>query len=247
VSRADVALPASLTFAAHPAPTRFPHCRPCARLRPVAVTNPKPVPHRMLGVRTRRWPRRRPEGPAGAAGQPARPIRRKLQARRDTHSPRRSQAMDLNASFIQPMRDELTRVGFTELRTPDDVDTALGQAGGTTLVFVNSVCGCAAGMARPGAALALSRTGARPDRLVTVFAGQDREATERARIFRRAAVVAVHRVAQGRRARRLRAAAPDRGPRARGRGRPARARLRGALRPGLASVEASCRTQRTPI
>jgi putative YphP/YqiW family bacilliredoxin len=91
--------------------------------------------------------------------------------------------MDLNASFIQPMRDELTRVGFTELRTPDDVDTALGQAGGTTLVFVNSVCGCAAGMARPGAALALSRTGARPDRLVTVFAGQDREATERARAY----------------------------------------------------------------
>jgi len=91
--------------------------------------------------------------------------------------------MDLNASFIQPMRDELTKVGFTELRNPDDVDTALGQASGTTLVFVNSVCGCAAGMARPGAALALSRTGARPDRLVTVFAGQDREATERARSY----------------------------------------------------------------
>src|SRR5688572_21810365 len=125
----------------------------------------------------------RPDGPAGAAGQPARPIRRKLQARRDTHPPRRSQAMDLNASFTQPMRDELTKVGFAELRTPDDVDTALGQASGTTLVFVNSVCGCAAGMARPGAALALSRTGARPDRLVTVFAGQDREATERARSY----------------------------------------------------------------
>ena len=91
--------------------------------------------------------------------------------------------MDLNASFTQPMRDELTKVGFAELRTPDDVDTALGQASGTTLVFVNSVCGCAAGMARPGAALALSRTGARPDRLVTVFAGQDREATERARSY----------------------------------------------------------------
>ena len=91
--------------------------------------------------------------------------------------------MDLNASFIQPMRDELTKVGFTELRNPDDVDTALGQASGTTLVFVNSVCGCAAGMARPGAALALSRTGVRPDRLVTVFAGQDREATERARSY----------------------------------------------------------------
>ena len=89
--------------------------------------------------------------------------------------------MDLNTSFIQPMRDELTRIGFVELRTPDDVDTAFGQASGTTLVFVNSVCGCAAGMARPGAALALSRTPAKPDRLFTVFAGQDREATERAR------------------------------------------------------------------
>ena len=89
--------------------------------------------------------------------------------------------MDLNASFVQPMRDELTRIGFVELRTPDDVDTALGQASGTTLVFVNSVCGCAAGMARPGTALALSRTPAKPDRLYTVFAGQDREATERAR------------------------------------------------------------------
>jgi putative YphP/YqiW family bacilliredoxin len=89
--------------------------------------------------------------------------------------------MDLNASFVQPMRDELTRVGFTELRTPDDVDTALGSRSGTTLLFVNSVCGCAAGMARPGAALALSRTAAKPDRLFTVFAGQDRAATERAR------------------------------------------------------------------
>ena len=91
--------------------------------------------------------------------------------------------MDLNASFVQPMRDELTRVGFTELRTSDQVDTALGQPSGTTLVFVNSVCGCAAGMARPGTALALSRTAVRPDRLFTVFAGQDREATERARSY----------------------------------------------------------------
>lgn len=91
--------------------------------------------------------------------------------------------MDLNASFVQPMRDELTRVGFTELRTPDEVDAALGSPNGTTLVFVNSVCGCAAGMARPGAALALSRSVARPDRLLTVFAGQDRAATERARSY----------------------------------------------------------------
>jgi putative YphP/YqiW family bacilliredoxin len=91
--------------------------------------------------------------------------------------------MDLNAGFVQPMRDELTRIGFTELRTPADVDTALGEKSGTALVFVNSVCGCAAGMARPGAALALARAGVRPDRLLTVFAGQDREATARAREF----------------------------------------------------------------
>lgn len=91
--------------------------------------------------------------------------------------------MILNANFTQPMRDELTRVGFTELKTPAEVDTALGTGTGTTLVFVNSVCGCAAGMARPGAALALERTAARPDRLYTVFAGQDKEATAQARSF----------------------------------------------------------------
>ena len=89
--------------------------------------------------------------------------------------------MDLHTSFVQPMREELTRIGFTELRTSADVDAALGAGTGTALVFVNSVCGCAAGMARPGMAQALARTSARPDRLVTVFAGQDREATARAR------------------------------------------------------------------
>ena len=91
--------------------------------------------------------------------------------------------MDLNARFIQPMRDELTGIGFQELTTPDAVDAALGTKEGTTLVFVNSVCGCAAGMARPGMAEALLSTPARPDRLVTVFAGQDREATARARTY----------------------------------------------------------------
>jgi putative YphP/YqiW family bacilliredoxin len=89
--------------------------------------------------------------------------------------------MDLNADFIQPMRDELTRVGFTELTTAKAVDDALAPGSGTALVFVNSVCGCAAGMARPAAALAIARTDARPDHLLTVFAGQDREATARAR------------------------------------------------------------------
>jgi putative YphP/YqiW family bacilliredoxin len=91
--------------------------------------------------------------------------------------------MDLNARFIQPMRDELTSIGFTELTTPEAVDAALGTREGATLVFVNSVCGCAAGMARPGMAQALGSTAARPDRLVTVFAGQDRDATARARSY----------------------------------------------------------------
>ena len=91
--------------------------------------------------------------------------------------------MDLNAPFIQPMREELTRVGFVELTTPKAVDDALTPGSGTALVFVNSVCGCAAGMARPAAALALARTSVRPDHLLTVFAGQDREATARARSY----------------------------------------------------------------
>ena len=89
--------------------------------------------------------------------------------------------MDLNSGFVQPMRDELTRIGFTELRTPADVDAALAGHAGTALVFVNSVCGCAAGMARPAAGIALERTSAKPDRLLTVFAGQDKDATARAR------------------------------------------------------------------
>lgn len=81
--------------------------------------------------------------------------------------------------FIAPMRAELTRLGFEDLRTPDAVDTAVKQPG-TTMIVVNSVCGCAAGKARPGIALALTK-GKRPDRLATVFAGADVEATEQAR------------------------------------------------------------------
>jgi putative YphP/YqiW family bacilliredoxin len=81
--------------------------------------------------------------------------------------------------FIAPMRAELTRLGFEDLRTPDAVDEAVKKPG-TTMVVVNSVCGCAAGKARPGIALALTR-GKRPDRLTTVFAGADLEATETAR------------------------------------------------------------------
>ena len=81
--------------------------------------------------------------------------------------------------FIAPMRAELTRLGFEDLRTPEDVDAAVKQPG-TTMVVVNSVCGCAAGKARPGIALALTK-GKRPDHLTTVFAGADVEATEQAR------------------------------------------------------------------
>ncbi|HVH68936.1 MAG TPA: BrxA/BrxB family bacilliredoxin [Gemmatimonadales bacterium] len=84
--------------------------------------------------------------------------------------------------LVQPMREELTRLGFEELRTPADVDRALGAPTDSTLVVVNSVCGCAARNARPAAALALQHE-RRPRRLLTVFAGQDADATERARSY----------------------------------------------------------------
>ncbi len=84
--------------------------------------------------------------------------------------------------MVQGMRDELTRVGFRELRTPEEVDAALKNEKRTALVVVNSVCGCAAGRARPAVARALANA-ARPEMLLTVFAGQDREATERARSY----------------------------------------------------------------
>jgi putative YphP/YqiW family bacilliredoxin len=83
--------------------------------------------------------------------------------------------------LIAPMRDELTSVGFTELRTAADVDRAVAETG-TTLVVVNSVCGCAAGKARPGIARAMQHA-AKPDHAVTVFAGADIEATDRARSY----------------------------------------------------------------
>jgi len=84
--------------------------------------------------------------------------------------------------FVTPMREELTSVGFRELRTPQEVDEALGASHGTTLVVVNSICGCAAGKARPGVVQAINHR-AHPDFLTTVFAGQDRDATERARSY----------------------------------------------------------------
>jgi putative YphP/YqiW family bacilliredoxin len=90
--------------------------------------------------------------------------------------------LDFYQMMIQPMRDELTQVGFRELRTADEVDEVMANTTGTTLFVVNSVCGCAGGIARPGVAMALENDKL-PDRLVTVFAGQDKDATERARSF----------------------------------------------------------------
>ncbi len=84
--------------------------------------------------------------------------------------------------FVQPMRDELVRLGFQELRTPAEVDAELAAAAAPTLVVVNSVCGCAARNARPAAALALQHP-RRPARLLTVFAGQDGDATAQARSY----------------------------------------------------------------
>ncbi len=84
-------------------------------------------------------------------------------------------------AVVQPMRDELTQIGFDELLTPEAVDEAL-SADGSVLLVVNSVCGCAAGAARPGIRLALEHA-TRPDRLTTVFAGMEIDAVERARSY----------------------------------------------------------------
>lgn len=84
--------------------------------------------------------------------------------------------------YIQPMRDELTRLGITELRTPEQVEAAFNDMKGTALVVINSVCGCAAGNARPAVARALNNDVV-PDHLYTVFAGQDKEATAKAREY----------------------------------------------------------------
>jgi putative YphP/YqiW family bacilliredoxin len=84
--------------------------------------------------------------------------------------------------MVIPMREELVRAGIKETRTAEEVDAALAEPG-TTLVVVNSICGCAAGKARPAIRLALSHSANLPDRKITVFAGQDREATERARSY----------------------------------------------------------------
>ena len=84
--------------------------------------------------------------------------------------------------MIRPMREDLTRLGVEELKTADAVDEAVKNSQGTLMVVVNSICGCAAGKARPGVALALQHD-VKPDRVATVFAGADIEATERARSY----------------------------------------------------------------
>lgn len=85
------------------------------------------------------------------------------------------------AELVKPMREDLTKVGFQELHTVEEVEAAIARKG-TTLVVVNSVCGCAAANARPGARMSLQNSKT-PDNLVTVFAGVDREATDKARGF----------------------------------------------------------------
>jgi putative YphP/YqiW family bacilliredoxin len=84
--------------------------------------------------------------------------------------------------MIRPMREDLTRLGVEELRSAEEVDNAVKSSTGTLMVVVNSICGCAAGKARPGVALALQH-GVKPDKVATVFAGADIEATERARSY----------------------------------------------------------------
>lgn len=85
--------------------------------------------------------------------------------------------------LVLPMREDLTEVGFKELRTPDEVINELEKQKGTTLLVINSVCGCAAGAARPGVKMAVNNSDKRPDVLATVFAGVDMAATAKAREY----------------------------------------------------------------
>ena len=90
--------------------------------------------------------------------------------------------MPYSELMIRPMREELSRIGVEELRTPEDVQKTIENSTGTVMVVVNSICGCAAGKARPGIARALQHS-VRPDKVGTVFAGADIEATEKARSY----------------------------------------------------------------
>ena len=85
--------------------------------------------------------------------------------------------MQYDPRAIQPFRDELTRIGFRELKSAADVDKSIAEDKGVNFVVINSVCGCAAGKARPGIAMALQKSPVKPDHLTTVFAGGDIEAT----------------------------------------------------------------------
>jgi len=87
-----------------------------------------------------------------------------------------------NEVFIKPMREELTRLGIEELRTPEEVNPVMQDKSGSLMVVINSMCGCAAGFARPAVAQALQHPNL-PDRIVTVFAGQDKEATQQVRSY----------------------------------------------------------------
>lgn len=88
-----------------------------------------------------------------------------------------------NENPVKAMREELVAAGFQELKTPQEVDSELAHTTGTILVAVNSVCGCAAGGFRPAVSTALKRSAKRPAKLLTVFAGQDKEATQKAREY----------------------------------------------------------------
>src|SRR6266567_1351932 len=119
----------------------------------------------------------------GAVGTPAPPNYDSQQVTLRFEEPMASVNVPLyDPRLVQPMREELTRIGFQELRTPAEVDAVLPTSKNTTLVVVNSVCGCAARNARPAATLAI-RHARRPERLLTVFAGQDGDATARARSY----------------------------------------------------------------
>jgi putative YphP/YqiW family bacilliredoxin len=85
--------------------------------------------------------------------------------------------------IVLPMRKDLTDAGFQELKTVGEVDEVLASEKGTTLLVINSVCGCAAGAARPGVKMAIERSAVKPTKLVTVFAGVDKEATQKAREY----------------------------------------------------------------
>ncbi|WP_018660267.1 BrxA/BrxB family bacilliredoxin [Heyndrickxia acidiproducens] len=86
-------------------------------------------------------------------------------------------------ALVTPMREELVNAGFSELRTPEEVERYMSETSGTTLVVVNSVCGCAAGLARPAIIEAVNTSAKKPEHLVTVFAGQDKEATAKMREY----------------------------------------------------------------